>query len=292
MPRPRSAKDAISELKTGAELLGLHLCESCLKANETCIKRFADENAKDPKDQLKTLTEDIKEIKMIISTTDKLMESISEQKNQIEELQKSLKELNKVSVKKLDENKQETKLWSSLFESKVETLITDIEKVQGSVTDTKSKIEINIERERRQNNIIVYNLTEDVGKSKEKELVSKLLKEVTGKKIEKEILEMFRIGKKVEDTSKPRPLLIKFDNLSTKNFILDNCYKLKESEQFRKVILNQDLSKEDREECKKLFDEKVKEINKKGGSSKWVVRIKGQPGAFHAVAYRRRSELN
>ena len=54
----------------------------------------------------------------------------------------------------------------------------------------------------RQNNTVVCNLTEDVGKSKEKELLSKLLKEVTGRKIEKEILEMFRIGKKVEESSK------------------------------------------------------------------------------------------
>ena len=36
-------------------------------------------------------------------------------------------------------------------------------------------------RQRRQKNITVYKLKEDVGKSKEKELVSKLLKEVTGK---------------------------------------------------------------------------------------------------------------
>ena len=65
------------------------------------------------------------------------------------------------------------------------------------MTDTNSKIEMNNDRQRRQNNIIVYNLTEDVGKSKE--VVSKLLKEVTGKKIEKEILELFRIGKKLKN---------------------------------------------------------------------------------------------
>lgn len=285
MPRPRSAKDAISELKTAAELLGFHLCESCLKSNKACIKKFADENAKEPKDQLKTLTEEVAELKVVIRTTDKLMEAISEQRTQIEELQQSLKELNKVSVRKLDENKQETKLWSSLFENKVETLIT---KVQGSVTDTKDKIEINNERQRRQNNVIVYNLTEDSGKSKEKELVSKLLKEVTGKKIEKEILEMYRIGKKVEDASKPRPVLIKFDNLLTKSMVLDNSNKLKDSEVFNKVILSHDLSKEDREIYKKLFEDKLKEINLKGGSKKWVVRIRGEPGAFHTVAYRRR----
>ena len=76
---------------------------------------------------------------------------------------------------------------------------------------------MNNDRQRRLNNIIVYNLT-DVGKSKEKEVMAKLLKEVTGRKIEKEILEMFRIGKKGE-SSKPRPLLKKFESLETKTWV-------------------------------------------------------------------------
>ena len=55
-----------------------------------------------------------------------------------------------------------------MFLNIVETLIEDIEKFQESVTDANSKIEINNDRQRRQNSIIVYNLTEDDGKSKEK----------------------------------------------------------------------------------------------------------------------------
>ena len=63
---------------------------------------------------------------------------------------------------------------------------------------------------------------------------------------------------------------IKFENLVIKNMVLD---KLKESEHFRKV--SQDLSWKERGECKKLLQEKVNEVNKKGGNSKWVVRITG-----------------
>ena len=158
------------------------------------------------------------------------------------------------------------------------------------MTDTNSKIKMNNERQRRQNNIKVYNLTEDVGKSKEKELVSKLLKEETGRKIEKEIQEMFRIGKKVEESLKPRPLLIKFESLETKNIVLDNSRRLKDGESFNKVTLSLDLSKEDKEDCKKLLADKLKEVNEKEGSKKRVVRIRGQPGAFHAIAYRRRAD--
>ena len=50
--------------------------------------------------------------------------------------------------------------------------------------------------------------------------------------------------------------------------VLDNSSRLKDSESFNKVILSLDLSKEDREDCKKLLADKFKEVNKKGGSKK------------------------
>ena len=90
------------------------------KLSEDCLKKFADENAKE---QLKGVTEDVAELKLIIRTTDKLVGAIKEQRKQIDEFQQNLKELNKVSIKKLDEVKQETKQWSSLFENKVETYL-------------------------------------------------------------------------------------------------------------------------------------------------------------------------
>ena len=60
--------------------------------------------------------------------------------------------------------------------------------------------------------------------------------------------------------------------------VLDNSSRLKDSESFNKVIQSLDLSKEDREDCKKLVADKLKEVNEKGGSKNWVVRIRGQPG--------------
>ena len=86
---------------------------------------------------------------------------------------------------------------------------------------------------------------------------------------------MFRIGKKVEESSKPRPLLIKFESLETKNMVLDNSSRLKDSESFNKIIISLDLSKEDMEDCKKLIADKLKEVNEKGGSKKWIVGIRG-----------------
>ena len=66
-----------------------------MKLNEDCLKKFADEKGKE---QLKGVTEDAVEIKLIIKTTDKLVDVIKEQGKQIDELQKNLNELNKVSI--------------------------------------------------------------------------------------------------------------------------------------------------------------------------------------------------
>ena len=116
---------------------------------------------------MKRVTEDVAELKLIIKTTDKLVDAVKDQGNWKSTNWRASAELEWIEQsfnKKLNENKQETKQWSSLFENKVETLITDdIEKVQGS--------------------------------HKLKNRNEQLLKDVT-KKIEKEILEKFRIGKK------------------------------------------------------------------------------------------------
>ena len=71
--------------------------------------------------------------------------------------------------------------------------------------------------------------------------------------------------------------------------VLDNSSRLKDSESFNKVILSLDLSKEDREDCKKLLADKLKEVNQKGGSKKWVVRIRGQPGGLPCYCLQKKS---
>ena len=61
--------------------------------------------------------------------TDELVDAIKEQGRQIEELQQNFNKLNsKVSIKALEENKQESKQWSTLFENKIETLMKILRK--------------------------------------------------------------------------------------------------------------------------------------------------------------------
>ena len=59
MPRPRNAKEAICEIKIAVELFGFSFTLNFLKVNEDFLRKFADENVEDSKEQLKTLTEDV-----------------------------------------------------------------------------------------------------------------------------------------------------------------------------------------------------------------------------------------
>ena len=55
--------------------------------------------------------------------------------------------------------------------------------------------------------------------------------------------------------------MIKLEILETENMVLDNNSRLKDSESFNKVTLSLELSKEDRDDCKKLLAGKLKEVN-------------------------------
>ena len=57
-------------------------------------------------------------------------------------------------------------------------LVSDVQK---SVVDTKTSIELNAERILKKNNIVAYNVPENEAnsKSKDKECILKLLKEIT-----------------------------------------------------------------------------------------------------------------
>ncbi|ESN96769.1 hypothetical protein HELRODRAFT_163885 [Helobdella robusta] len=97
---------------------------------------------------------------------------------------------------------------------------------------------------------------------------------------ETEGVEISRLGRKMEDDQKSRPVLIQFANINTKNLLLADCYKLKKSAIFNKVIVNHDLSKEERSNSRKLLEEKRKEISAKEDITKWSFRLKGKPNTL------------
>lgn len=231
---------------------------------------------------------DLEEIKEATKRNSEQLVVVDHQRKEIEELKKKIEGFSVDSSKKLEETRQLTQNWSSLFQNKVDSLVSDVGVVQKSVEATKTSFEASTDRLNRRNNIVVYNMLEKETKSADKEEILKMLKEIAGRDFNDEI-EFLRLGRKNDESKRARPVLIKFNSLGLKNLVFENTFRLKKSESFSKVILNNDLSKEDREKCSKLLQEKKDEIGKKEDTSKWVFRIRGQPGDFHAVAFRRRN---
>lgn len=265
-------KDGCSDKKSEEDLCGLKLCECCIKENKEALGFL---------NVLVSLRSDIKEIKENLKRNDERFAVVEQQKNEIADFKSKLDSFTK-------DSRQATREWSSLFKDKVELLVSDVGSVQKSVEATKSSFETSNDRLNRKNNIVVYNLPERDSKNADKDEVLKLLLEITGRDF-KEDMESLRLGRRNEETNKTRPVLLKFSNLCHKNLVFENSFKLRKSETFSRVILNNDLSKEDRELCSKLLKEKKEEISKKEDVSKWVFRVRGQPGDFHVVSYRRRN---
>ncbi|ESO10249.1 hypothetical protein HELRODRAFT_168139 [Helobdella robusta] len=159
--------------------------------------------------------------------------------------------------------------------------------MKESIQATSTKMDVINEREKRKNNIILYNMSE---KENIKESVNKLLKEISGTDLGTEVVEISRLGKK-SDEEKSRPVLVQFSNYTVKNLILNNCAKLKKSLNFNKVIINHDFSREDRISNRKILEEKKKEIGEKDDVSKWSFRLKGVPGDFYVIAFKKQNLL-
>lgn len=303
----KTRSESNTEKKSVKELLGLNLCDNCYKCNEERLKILTS-NVDESKDQCKvneSLTE-IREIKKMMQENEMRQTEIDEHRMQMIELKNKLDDLQEMNKKmdviermlkensiekkqiqeRLQENKQEAKKWSDLFTEKVETLATHVKKVQTNVIDAKEKIESSDEKLKRRNNIVIYNLPEN-SKAKDKDMILKLMKEITGQELDASLKDFFRMGKRRDDDPNNRPVLVKLENYTAKNLIMENSFKLKKSVTFKNVMLNHDMSKEEREECRKLISEKKHEISLKEDADCWGIRIKGQPGKFFAVTYKK-----
>ena len=67
---------------------------------------------------------------------------------------------------------------------------------------------------------------------------------------------MARMGRKIEDPKKCRPLIVKF-------------------------------YREDRQQCRLLIKKAKKEKEKTGEADKYIYKVRGEPGSFHVALVRR-----
>jgi len=181
-------------------------------------------------------------------------------------------------VAKLRKLTEENKLLHerlSALDVKFESLKTDLKneiiqnvsdkinvEVQKSVSRAFGEIRDSEEKQRREPNLILYNVEESQkrhGKEREDDdrtLTIKILEHCVGGGNLFTIEKLIRLGRMERNNNlvnKPRPLLVKFKNVNEKWNVLKNARQLKTApEEFKRAIIAPDLTKEEREKDKNL----------------------------------------
>ena len=117
------------------------------------------------------------------------------------------------------------------------------------------------DRERRKNNIIVYNFTETSDHQTDKDSFVNFCSSVFNCNVK--ISKVLRLGKKI--ANKHRPLLLGFEHYDDKVLILSHAHLLRHNDQYSDVFIVPDRTKFEREKHKKLVAE-LKERRTKGES--------------------------
>ena len=301
--------------------LGLHLCERCEKDNAEGLKKLL--NCCKVEENINELTTEIKEIKKMLKEKldreERMDDQMTEWKSKLERMSVEFIELSQkfdkfsltdkekekkwLSDKFVDLNtkvdnlkvpaiveKEMNKKWSDLFTENVVQIKDDMKTMQKTVSDTKQSMAVNADRSARRNNLVIYNFPEDDKdtKSKDKEFINELVNDFGLEfDYQRDVSSMARMGRKIEDQKKCRPLIVKFYSYTTKNMILENCFKLKRLQKFKSLIISHDLSREDREQCRLLIKKAKEEKEKTGETDKYIYKVRGEPGSFHVVLVRR-----
>ncbi len=161
----------------------------------------------------------------------------------------------------------------------------------------KEHTEEQSERNKRTNNVVVFNLAESEGgtaqdkMNRDIEAFSQLTKHGCKMEIKKnEIVKCFRLGK--PEQNKTRPLLIKLKDDEKKKKLFLSLKTLREHKgRYENVSIGHDLTKTQREEQKELI-EKAKKMDEEEGSENSIHLVRGPPDNRRIVKVPRRTTSN
>lgn len=114
------------------------------------------------------------------------------------------------------------------------------------------------DRDRRKHNIVVYNLTECSDRKTDIETFKALSSDVF--KLDVNITKAIRLGPKI--TNKQRPLLLIFENINDKIYLLSHSHFLKRNDQYNGIYIAPDRTKLERVKHRKVVEELNKDKHK------------------------------
>ena len=269
-------------------------CEKCSLGAEKLMTLMVKmegrmQKLEDEQENVKTaLTDEMKQLETKINDlVDEVKENLRRVEVRVEVMEKKQKEQ--------DGQTKPAASWSEIVKGEVENKLgkmhDEVTRVQQSVVEAKKAADEMKDRENRQNNIVIYNMPEQRTDDKvewytnERKQCMELLNNILKVGIEEEgIIKIIRLGKK--DSSQCRPQLVQFRSKMQKNVAMENLSKLKTAKApYNKVVVQPDLTRAEREECKQLVQLARKQTDE-DGSGEWCFKVRGPPGQLAIVKMR------
>ncbi len=231
-------------------------------------------------------------------TSVNFMRGLSFHQGKIEALEKRVESVEAdIQTKASKEQVQQLEERVKKIETKQEDPIAGTSGVTTSDIESKLKEHASEqkERERRTNNIVVFNMPEPPDSitpaermNRDNEHFLKVTKEVCKVDIKKgEIKKSFRLGKRASD--KTRPLIIKLKDIEKKKKLFLSLKYLRDHKgRYEDVRIAHDLTKTQRAEQKQMID-KAKEMDKELGqeSENFIHLVRGSPDNLRIVKVKR-----
>ena len=224
--------------------------------------------------EIKSTTESMKrEIKKVKAEQDEMRSMIAEELKEREE--KTEKRMNEIMRGKTEiEGKQLDEVKRVVIKESLKEIKKEKEEDERKIERIYGKVE-QMEREQKKKKVVVYNLPESESEEAreryrdDEEACRTIFEGIGVQQVEQK--QLIRLGKREEN--KTRPVLVKLGKEENAREILMKAKRLRNSEQYSRIFIAKDQSKEEREKEKNLRLE-LKELREKEGE--WYTIKKGK----------------
>ena len=241
-------------------------------------KKMSEEDVKELVEKTITHTaeERIKEIVENKLAEKEAASAHASQENVKELVEKTITDSAEETIKEIVENKlaeNDAAASAHVAEEKVKVVVSSM--IDKHSTDQQDK-------DGRKLNALIYHVSESDKEEPERRKEDDL-KFIADLKVElgveeSEISNIVRLGKRSDDITKPRPMKVMFDSEKSKKGFMCKLGNLANAQDnFKKISVSHDMTKEEREQNKKKVQE-AKNLNREHPSEEWVYRVRGLPG--------------
>ena len=282
-------------------------CNDCIKTVDSLllnvdaikgIERRMTQLELDSNKKIADLSNEVKAQKERIEQMSKLPEEVNAQKLKIEGLGKDIEE-SQISKEVINdvitERITQIESYAKVAEKNRNNQVTNNTPVaMAATTESTSSNLIIDEDEERKRCIIIHHLEEseddDVGEriQHDTDETIDICKYLGNDEFgEHNIDKLFRLG--TRERGKTRPLKVCLDTMITKYKVIRNTSKFKDSEEYKAISIQHDLTKEQREEIKALV-ELSKKKEEEDISGNYIYRVRGPPGRKYILKMRKKIE--